>query len=420
MKDKLCLALRPPRKFWTVTVLHATFVCVIVLAGILTSYAGKIKEINSQTTRYGVNSPLIVDVFDLGEPDLLAPGAWKKDRRSSGSLNTVRFFNLDGTRPKYWEWVGPKAGLLVYGQTVPTEVDGTNLFGSVTFGKSWSHGYEPLATLDTNKDGKLNGAELGELWIWLDKNSDAKVQEGEIQPASDYMTEIPLHYESDAVGNTWQNPSVTLKDGRAVRSWDWWSHQPQNMANIYGTIHQAAGVMGLGQPLSSLSIYSWHTTEQGVLAHGLLRFVMVGSGVYVISAATAPVGRPDVAVMVYAKVKKNADSYSWRFRFYFRDVIVDNLVQVDGNRLIGTGNFSYRKNRSSTYGWQGELLGIESSSALQKSMFPVYQLLTSFTDEDFAQAIATFPPQGVFMVTPSSHDPGIQPATAALEALFQR
>lgn len=189
----------------------------------------------------GQNSPLIVDVFNLGEPDLLVPGTWKKDRRYSGSLMTVRRFNLDGTKKLDWEWVGPKAGLLVYGQTLPTEVDGTKLFGNVTFGKSWSQGYEPLATLDTNKDDKLDGDELKVLWIWLDANSDAEVQEGEIRPAADYLTKIPLHYETDAAGNTWQDPSILLKDGRAVRSWDWWSRRPENLLQFQGTVYQGAG-----------------------------------------------------------------------------------------------------------------------------------------------------------------------------------
>lgn len=57
------------------------------------------------------------------------------------------------------------------------------LFGTEgSDGSKYANGYEKLAALyDKNRDGKVDGAELNGLQIWVDSNADGKVQDGELQ-----------------------------------------------------------------------------------------------------------------------------------------------------------------------------------------------------------------------------------------------
>jgi hypothetical protein len=96
----------------------------------------------------------------------------------------VAMFRLDPSRAdgQQVQWFGSSSSpLLVWDpEHKGTIVDGSQLFGTSTFGKKWKHGYEPLATLDRNGDMKLSGDELDALGVWLDKEQDAVSQPGEV------------------------------------------------------------------------------------------------------------------------------------------------------------------------------------------------------------------------------------------------
>jgi len=83
------------------------------------------------------------------------------------------------------------------------------LFGTYAFGGSaskaayspgneaktpWSNGYEALATLDTNHDGKLSGKELDALALWFDKNRDGVSQPGEVKALS-ALDVVAIYYK---------------------------------------------------------------------------------------------------------------------------------------------------------------------------------------------------------------------------------
>jgi hypothetical protein len=55
------------------------------------------------------------------------------------------------------------------------------LFGSHTWDKEWKSGYEALATLDVNKSGWLEGAEVAKLALWFDFNQDGISDTGEVK-----------------------------------------------------------------------------------------------------------------------------------------------------------------------------------------------------------------------------------------------
>ena len=172
---------------------------------------------------WGVGTPLLIDISGNGNPDLLAGTGWKnnKERRPVTNIKAYRDIDLDGTGSKLWEWVDSKDGLLVYLPGLTGTPNFEHLFGTKTFNKPWSNGFEPLETLDKNKDGTIEGKELEPLGIWVDVNSDAIAQDGEIKPIHAYNVEsISVAFQIDENGNT-HNSTGVLMGGREVAIWDW-------------------------------------------------------------------------------------------------------------------------------------------------------------------------------------------------------
>jgi len=108
-------------------------------------------------------------------------------------------FNLNPAKQDSWfTWkASEKAPLLVYDPEHTGKVTSAyQLFGEWTFGgkqtaslvsnenytpaSRWENGYEALASLDRDFDGKLQGSELQDLALWFDSNRDAISQEGEV------------------------------------------------------------------------------------------------------------------------------------------------------------------------------------------------------------------------------------------------
>ena len=86
----------------------------------------------------------------------------------------------DGDMENLSEWFAPEEGILIDTETaiVNGVVDGNHLFGDQ--GQTFSDGFEKLERHDDNKDGEVSGAELEGLAIWQDKNSNARLDEGEL------------------------------------------------------------------------------------------------------------------------------------------------------------------------------------------------------------------------------------------------
>ena len=83
------------------------------------------------------------------------------------------------------KWVTWRAGesmpLVVYDQQKTGKITSAEqLFGQHTFGKNWKDGFEALASLDANGDGKLSGEELKDLSLWFDKNQNGVSESGEV------------------------------------------------------------------------------------------------------------------------------------------------------------------------------------------------------------------------------------------------
>jgi hypothetical protein len=97
-------------------------------------------------------------------------------------------FDLDGfAEGRRWPWLRPDTALLVWDPGRKGRIDsGRRLFGSVTWWMFWNNGFEPLAALDDNHDGRLTGDELDGIAIWQDRNGNGVSDPGEVIPAAQF------------------------------------------------------------------------------------------------------------------------------------------------------------------------------------------------------------------------------------------
>ncbi len=118
---------------------------------------------------YHQTVPSPISLVMAGEPDYLSATrvSFKLSEHQEG--DSVMWFGSDVTP------------LLVTGVKEHKVVDGRNLFGTWTDGKSWNDGYEALASRDMNRDGVIRGDELADIKLWFDSNRDGVSDPGEIQ-----------------------------------------------------------------------------------------------------------------------------------------------------------------------------------------------------------------------------------------------
>jgi len=168
--------------------------------------------------------PVVVDMDGDGKISLLSGGDWKKNRPESLNKLAMRPFDLDGTGLKQWEWVGGKDGLLVWDPyqagATPT---GRELFGHDTFGQKWASGYDALGHLDKNGDGVLTDDELIGISVWIDANSNAVAEPGEIVTVKDAgITSISVRPTVLPDGNA-HAPRGAILNAKSLATWDWYS-----------------------------------------------------------------------------------------------------------------------------------------------------------------------------------------------------
>jgi EF hand len=138
---------------------------------------------------------------------------WEDGAPLADSMTVVPF-SIDARQPQaftLWK-ASEKAPLLVYDPKHTGKVTSAKqLFGTYTFGGKttkaayyqsdetrtpWENGYEALALLDTNHDGKISAKELNALALWFDKNRDGVSQPGEVKPLSS-LGVVALYYKPD-------------------------------------------------------------------------------------------------------------------------------------------------------------------------------------------------------------------------------
>lgn len=150
------------------------------------------------------------------------------DMNGSGHKETMEWFNDSGD------------GILVDNRdgNAAHDMNGLRLFGD--HGGAFGNGFYKLATFDANRDGKLSGAELNGVDLWVD-NGDAVVQAGEIQTLAQHGintigTQLTMTF--DAEGKLHIESTATRTDGSTLMSEDVF------FAGVGSTVPSLAEVLG--------------------------------------------------------------------------------------------------------------------------------------------------------------------------------
>jgi hypothetical protein len=178
--------------------------------------------------------------------------------------STIVQFSLSNNKSDWTIWKGSeKNPLLVYDPLRSGKINSADqLFGEWTFGgqktaslvnnntkndlnsanpKPWKDGFSALATLDTDRNGKVDGKELDVLSLWFDRNQDAISQEGEVKNINElgvtalYYNFAQKELNGDLVMQKGfeRNISGTVKYGKSI---DWYSEvssSPVDLLNLY-------------------------------------------------------------------------------------------------------------------------------------------------------------------------------------------
>lgn len=129
---------------------------------------------------------------------------WSKEIDITTIFSKTKFPINPQEEGKLFSWRGSGYTPLVVWDDLGNGVisKAAQLFGNHTWGKSWSNGYEALASLDKDKNGWLENTELEKIALWFDFNQDGVSDKGEVKTLA-------------SVGVTALGVTVTRKDDTA-------------------------------------------------------------------------------------------------------------------------------------------------------------------------------------------------------------
>ena len=152
------------------------------------------------TSTYHFVSPIGLDLDGSGSVE-----------RISGEFDFD--FDGDGVNEAVTEWFAPTEGIL-FDSRIDGPMSGEHLFGDQ--GGLFADGYEKLARLDADGDGRVAGAELDGLALWVDADSDARFDAGEQRSLAD---EGVIALSTSHLGFV---SSAELADGSTMVTEDLW------------------------------------------------------------------------------------------------------------------------------------------------------------------------------------------------------
>lgn len=229
---------------------------------------------------------LLLDLEGIGAPDLLGGAdAWAVNR----SPSSVSFFNHRAVRLerdiRLWEWVGPKAGLLLVtkdGRVPEGVIDGEQIVGNTMGNRQWRDCYLALSYFDKDKDQRITGPELARLYVWVDANLDGLADRGEVVPSATLLNSIST-YPAFLDGARWAEAGASLKDGKQIGTWEWSPRAlPQLVDSGQKPIPPLSPVYVSPEDALKMPppvVYFWTHSETG--NSGLYRFFKVGNSLWV-------------------------------------------------------------------------------------------------------------------------------------------
>ena len=177
---------------------------------------------------------------------------WNEDVKIKDISSRSRFPLNPAESGKWFVWKGSGVSPLVVWdpEKKGSITNAHQLFGNHTWEKQWKNGYEPLATLDKDANGWLEGDELANIALWFDFNQDGVSDAGEVKSLQDVKVEaigVKVTATDEKSGNVFADQGFRRKLSAGVvvgRSVDWFS----------GTVEGPLGAEVLAPPISEESI----------------------------------------------------------------------------------------------------------------------------------------------------------------------
>lgn len=132
-------------------------------------------------------------------------------------------FDADGTGlRRRWTWLTPRAAWLVLDRRGNGQVGSAlQLLGSASFNLFWDSGYDALAALDDDGDGRLSGRELRGLALWHDADGDGVSGPGEVRSLAHWgIVALSCRYQTGRDGVHLSPRGVTFRDGATRPTYD--------------------------------------------------------------------------------------------------------------------------------------------------------------------------------------------------------
>jgi hypothetical protein len=275
----------------------------------------------------------VVDIPQLGFPDTLnGLPEYRPLENPVLDFSHTRSFDMVGTGPAPWEWIGPRTPLLVASSQVPLgSITGRELFGRSTWGKELEHGYEPLSTLDSDANGVLEGPELEGLWLWFDADSDAVCDHGEVFSVASLLSKISVDF--DPLQAYPMIPlGACLMDGTWVPTWDWWSRRYSYPLFVRPDSRFVEPVVltpsGSNAPVC---LYRWESdSDSSVALGGYLRFLLHDGRLFVFAISDTRYRESGFIRVAFAPVYYRDGRLFWS--------IAQTSAEVHGDRLYGVSD----------------------------------------------------------------------------------
>lgn len=184
---------------------------------------GEVTIIENKIIEEGIDYELVLQVYDYSPIVLdldksrtidVAYGYWLPHAPKFFQQNVVLFdITGDGSKDLV-EWlVGPNDGLLVTPESKTVE-SALDLFGTAG---GFSNGFEKLKLYDKDNNGFVEAKELKGFKLWIDKNMNAKVDNGELKDISEFgISKISVNHNGKYVS------FYETNDGKKHLMWDWW------------------------------------------------------------------------------------------------------------------------------------------------------------------------------------------------------